>query len=43
MEMFIGLMIGAAGGAFIGVVIMALCVVSSRESREEEKKANELK
>ena len=26
----------ASGGVFIGMVIMALCVASSRDSREEE-------
>lgn len=35
--MIIGLLIGASGGVFIGMVIMALCVASSRDSRAEEK------
>lgn len=34
--MIIGLLIGASGGVFIGMVIMALCVASSRDSRAEE-------
>lgn len=33
--MAVGFLIGAFGGVFIGMVIMALCVVSSRDSREE--------
>ncbi len=38
--MIVGLLIGASGGIFIGMVIMALCVASSRESRKEEMKNN---
>jgi len=34
--MIIGLLIGASGGIFIGMVIMSLCIASSRDSRIEE-------
>ncbi len=36
MAMLIGLLIGAAGGAFIGIVIMSLCIISARDNRKEE-------
>ena len=38
--MIVGLLIRASGGVFIGMVIMALCVSSSRDSRTEEKENN---
>lgn len=34
--MFIGILIGLSGGTFIGMFIMALCVISSKSSRAEE-------
>ena len=42
MEMFIGLLIGAVGGAFMGMTIMALCVASSRDSRNKEEQIEEV-
>lgn len=38
--MIIGLLIGLSGGTFIGMVIMALCIASSRASRAEEVENN---
>lgn len=38
--MIVGLLIGLSGGTFIGMVIMALCVASSRDSRTEEMENN---
>lgn len=40
MIMFIGILIGLSGGVFIGAIIMSLCVISSRCSREKEKNDN---
>ena len=42
MEIFIGFLVGAVGGTFIGMVIMASCAISSLDSREEEKQMKEL-
>ncbi len=36
MEFIIGLLIGLSGGGFIGMVLMALCAASSRNSRNED-------
>ena len=37
MRMIVGLLIGLSSGVFIGMMVMSLCIASSRTSREEEK------
>lgn len=36
MQLLIGILIGLSGGTFIGMFIIALCIVSYRSSRAEE-------
>ncbi len=36
--MFVGFFIGVVSGTFVGMSIMSICKISSRDSRYEEKR-----